>query len=82
LPKGYVVDSADSPAPVIDTGKIGSLNIAMQYDQATRLLKYKRDFFFGANGKILFPANMYLPIRSLFGQFHKADTHMITLKQE
>jgi Domain of Unknown Function with PDB structure (DUF3857)/Transglutaminase-like superfamily len=81
LPKGFTVDTAENPAEVADPSRIGSLSIMMNIDPATGLLKYKRSFYFGANGKILFPTDVYQAMRGLFGRFHKADTNMITLKQ-
>jgi hypothetical protein len=81
LPKGFVLDSADAPGDVADPSKIGSLQIQMGLDKAANVLKYKRSFYFGANGKILFPVNVYEPLKQLFNAFHKADTHAITLRQ-
>lgn len=81
LPKGYQLDSADAPRGVADPSKIGSLEISMDLDQAAGILRYKRNFYFGANGKILFPVNYYQGMKGLFGEFHRADTHIVTLKQ-
>lgn len=81
LPKGYELDSAESPGDVSDPSNIGRLQIQMGIDKATSTLKYRRSFFFGANGKILFPSNVYSAMKDLFSAFHKADTHIVTLKQ-
>ena len=45
------------------------------------MLIYNRQFNFGNGGYTLFPAKAYQPLKSLFDEFHKADTHTITLKQ-
>ena len=82
LPKGYQFDNADAPADVADQLKSGSLKIAVDFDKASGVLKYKRSFYFGANGKIIFPVNNYQAVRGLFGQFHKSDTHIVTLIEE
>lgn len=82
LPKGYQLDSADSPGDVNDPSRIGTLQIGMGFDKATGILKYRRGFTFGSNGKIHFPRDVYPAMRDLFGAFHKADTHIITLRQE
>ena len=82
VPKGYRLDSADAPRGVADPSKIGSLQISMDFDQTAGILRYKRNFYFGANGKILFPVNTYQAMKGLFSEFHRADTHAVILKQE
>jgi hypothetical protein len=73
---------ADAPGDVSDPAKSGSLMISMAFDKASGVLRYKRSFYFGANGKLIFPVNNYQAMRELFGEFHKADTHIVTLKQD
>lgn len=82
LPKGYQLDSAEAPGDVSDPSHIGTLQIGMGFDKATGTLKYRRGFAFGNNGKIIFPRDVYPALKDLFGAFHKADTHIVTLKQE
>ncbi len=82
LPDGYELDGADSPAEVKDTSRIGVDKIDMGIVRENNTLQYKRSFSFGANGKILFPAAAYQPLKSLFDAFHKADTHAISLKEK
>ncbi|MGI8812024.1 MAG: hypothetical protein ACR2IH_05790 [Pyrinomonadaceae bacterium] len=43
---------------------------------------YKRDFYFGGGGRLLFPSASYQPVKNLFDAFHQSDTHVITLKQK
>lgn len=81
LPKGFSLDNADVPAPLSDPQKISLLNIKIGQDKTANLLKYERKFFFGGGGILLFPSDSYKPLKSLFDEFHKADTHTITLKQ-
>lgn len=81
LPKNFALDNADSPGEVSDPSKIGSLNILIQHDKSSNILKYQRKFHFGGGGNINFPVNSYKPLKALFDAFHKADTHTITLKQ-
>ena len=80
LPKGYVLDNADRPPP-INAGGVSkhSINMGVTKDQTT--LVYKRSFFFGGNDTVLFPVGTYEQIKRLFDEVHKADNHMITLKQ-
>ena len=80
LPKGFVLDNADRPAP-INVAPVckHEINMGVTKDEAT--LVYKRNFFFGGNGSILFPVTTYEQIKRLFEEINKADNHMITLKQ-
>ncbi len=81
FPAGYDLDTADSPAEVADQGKICSLRVSMNFDKPTGLLTYRRNFYFGAGGNVLFPPEAYNSLKGLFDGFHKADSHIITLKQ-
>lgn len=82
LPKNFELDNADAPATVADPSKIGSLDIDIGVDKINNILIYKRNFYFGGNGRILFPVSVYQQMKNLFDLFHKADTHTITLKQK
>nr|MDQ3042186.1 DUF3857 and transglutaminase domain-containing protein [Acidobacteriota bacterium] len=81
LPKGFSLDNADAPGDLADAQKIGFLQIKMGVDKTSHLLVYKRKFHFGGGGNILFPVGAYQPLKTMFDEFHKADTHTITLKQ-
>lgn len=80
LPKGYALDNADRPAP-INAGAVSQHEIAIGITTDQKTLKFKRKFSFGGNGSILFPVETYDQIKRLFDEIHKADNHMITLKQ-
>lgn len=80
-PKGFSLDSADAPASIADSGKVSSLTFNITFDKANGLLKYKRDFFFGGGGNVLFRSEVYPQLKGLFDSFSKADSHTITLKQ-
>ncbi len=81
LPQGFVLDSADRPEIIADPNKIGLLQIGIGVNKEQTFMKYNRKFHFGGGGKFLFPAGVYQPLKKLFDEFHKADTHTITLKQ-
>ena len=81
LPKDFSLDNADAPATINDPNNIGMLNTSIGIDHATNTLLYKRKFYFGNNGRVLFQARVYQPLKNLFDAFNKADTHTITLKQ-
>ena len=82
LPQGYGLDNADRPAPIADAQKIGSLNVSLFYEKATNTLRYRRQFHFGGGGNVLFPVAAYAPLRGMFDAFHKADSHVIALKEQ
>jgi hypothetical protein len=82
LPAGFALESADRPAEIADSGKIARLNIEIGVDKDQTLMIYKRQFHFGGGGNILFPATSYQPLKNLFDEFHKNDSHTITLRQK
>ncbi len=82
LPKGFSLDNADAPAGITDPNRISFLDVEMRINKEKNSLNYKRKFYFGNGGSILFPATSYQPVKNLFDAFHKADTHTITLRQD
>ena len=44
-------------------------------------LIYRREFFFGGGGIVLFPEKNYASLKGLFDILHQNDEHTITLKQ-
>jgi hypothetical protein len=82
LPENFELDNAEAPPTIADQSKIGMLDIRMSIDKAGHALICKRRFYFGGDGKILFPVSVYQPMKDLFDQFHKADTHTISLRQK
>jgi uncharacterized protein DUF3857/transglutaminase superfamily protein len=80
LPKGYALDNADTPAP-FGSGKISAYKVTMQVSTDGTLLIYKRNFFFGGDGTVLFPVESYGPLKGYFDMLHKQDNHSLALKQ-
>jgi hypothetical protein len=80
LPKGYAFDNADAPAP-FGSGNISAYKVTMQASTDGTLLIYKRNFFFGGDGTILFPVTSYGALKGYFDMLHKQDNHSIALKQ-
>ncbi len=81
LPPNFALDSADAPANNGDDGNISSQKFKLTVEKGTTL-QYKRTFYFGNGGRILFPANAYPALKGLFDKFQQADSHTITLKQK
>ncbi len=80
LPSGYALDNADAPHGFAAQG-ISEYNVKIAVTTDERKLIYKRDFFFGNGGHILFPQTSYSQVKSLFDLLHQNDEHTITLKQ-
>lgn len=81
-PKNFSLDSADSPAVISDPEKIGMLDIKMYDTKGASKITYKRNFYFGNGGMILFEPRVYPALKTMFEAFDKADAHTITLKQQ
>lgn len=80
LPLGYSLDNADAPA-TFGSPEISEYKPAISVTTDGRSIIYKRQFFFGGGGKILFPVTAYAQVKTYFDQLHKQDSHAITLKQ-
>jgi Domain of Unknown Function with PDB structure (DUF3857)/Transglutaminase-like superfamily len=80
LPKGYALDSADSPSPFA-SGVISEYKPSLAASADGSLLVYKRNFFFGGKGSVLYPVDAYSAIKTYFDTMHKQDNHSIALKQ-
>ena len=80
LPKGFALDNADAPAP-FGSGSITEYkpNLAVSSDGS--LLVYKRSFFFGGGGTVLYPVQSYAQLKAYFDMVHKQDNHTLALKQ-
>ena len=82
LPSGFALDSADAPGTIVDPTKISTLKIDIGINSKANVLSYKRNFFFGSGGRVLFPPTSYAPLKNLWDTFYTADTHTLTLKQQ
>jgi hypothetical protein len=80
LPKGYAFDNADAPAP-FGSAPISEYKVNIAASTDGSLLVYKRNFFFGGAGTILFPVPSYGRLKEYFDMLHKQDNHSIALKQ-
>jgi hypothetical protein len=80
LPLGFSLDNADAPQP-ISAGAISEYKPSIGITPDKRRLVYKRNFFFGGQGNIIFPVASYTPLKTFFDSLHKSDNHTVTLKQ-
>jgi hypothetical protein len=80
LPKGFALDNADSPAP-FGSAPISEYKVSIAASTDGSLMVYKRNFFFGGAGNVLFPVTSYGQLKGYFDMLHKSDSHSIALKQ-
>lgn len=80
LPPGFALDNADAPAP-FSGGAIADYKPTISITSDNRHLIYKRSFFFGGGGMVLFPVSSYNQLRAFFDQLNKRDNHTVALKQ-
>ncbi len=76
------IDNADAPVEVADSSKISRLQIGITIEMPSNILRLRRAFHFGANGKILFPVASYQPLKALFEKFQQADSHAVAVRQK
>ncbi len=82
LPKGYELDAGERPSDIADPKKIGSVEIRIHYEKTANVIRYEREFHFGAGNNVLFPVTVYSALKTLFDEFHKADTHSLMIKPQ
>jgi len=80
LPTGYALDNADAPAP-FNSGAVTAYKPSLAVSRDGRFLIYRRNFFFGGGGAIVFPVQNYSTLKALFDAIHQQDRHSIALKQ-
>lgn len=80
LPAGFTLDSADSPMPFASL-PISEYKPSAAVTEDGRTVVYKRLFYFGGGGNILFPASAYAQLKTYFDTLHKQDSHTLTIKQ-
>ncbi|MEO8434304.1 MAG: DUF3857 domain-containing protein [Pyrinomonadaceae bacterium] len=80
LPAGYALDNAEAPAG-FSGGPVGTYKPSLSVTTDGRTLVYKRNFFFGGGGTILFPVDSYSQLKTFFDELHRQDNHTLSLKQ-
>ncbi|MGH9907140.1 MAG: hypothetical protein ACRD8U_16335 [Pyrinomonadaceae bacterium] len=80
LPPGFTFDNVDAPNPFA-ARPISEYKPMLQITNSGRTLIYKRAFYFGGDGNILFPVESCSQLKNFFDNLHKQDNHTITLKQ-
>jgi hypothetical protein len=80
LPEGFAPDNAESPAGFASS-PISEYIPSLAMTKDGKVLIYRRSFFFGGNGNVLFPASSYGQLKTYFDTLHKQDSHSVALKQ-
>jgi hypothetical protein len=80
MPPGYALENAEAPAP-FSSGKISEYKPTLGITADGKWLVYKRNFFFGGNGTLLYPVASYVQLKTFFDLLHKEDNHTLALKQ-
>jgi hypothetical protein len=80
LPAGFILESPEGPAAV-KGGGIAQDEIHYRITPDGKTFICQRQFFFGANEALIFPASKYPLVKQLFDLAHEADTYTLTLKQ-
>lgn len=81
LPEGFSLDSADAPT-TFSSAPISEYKPSASVSKDGRTVIYRRKFYFGGGGTILFPVTSYGQLKTYFDQLHKQDNHILTLKQD
>ena len=80
LPEGFALDSPEAPSG-FTSQPVSEYKPSAAVTKDGRTLIYKRQFYFGGAGVILFPVASYTQLKTYFDSIHKQDGHTITLKQ-
>ena len=78
LPPGYLPENLDAPVSFALNADSG-YKARIEVTQDGRAIVYKRSFFFGKGGTVLYPASSYPQIRNYFDAVQKHDSHAIVL---
>jgi uncharacterized protein DUF3857 len=80
LPPGFSLDSPDAPAPFASK-PVSEYKPVLSITKDGKTLIYKRQFYFGGGGSLLFPVDIYPQLKQYFDAIHKQDNHAVALKQ-
>jgi hypothetical protein len=79
LPEGFALDNADAPQP-LSGGPLTQYRTSVGVKDGRQLI-YKRSFYFGKGGNLIFPVSSYPQLKQYFDMVNKQDNHKITLRQ-
>lgn len=79
LPEGYELENAEAPASH-EIPEVGAYKVQLGVSPDNELV-YTRDFRFGENGNILFPATAFPQLKKVFDIVHEMDNHVVILRE-
>ena len=82
LPQGFELEAESANKIAAVSHFVGDDRIQITASDDGKVLKYKRKFKFGANGKMLYEVSSYQMIKAFFESIHRNATQLITLKQK
>lgn len=80
LPAGLALDAGSTPADIGDATSVLAATYQIGYSAKERKLVYTRDFALGRDGTVVFPAETYPALKSLFDDIDRSDEHVLVLK--
>jgi transglutaminase-like putative cysteine protease len=81
LPDGYALDTLDELRPAAMGGGSAEYQAGVYIKKEGHAITYRRSFFFGRGGTILFSVDQYAELKDYFDLLHQLDNYTITLKQ-
>ena len=81
LPREYTVDDLGDLQP-FKIGTTSEYKSSITVSKESHQIAFRRSFFFGGDGKLLFPATDYAWLKEYFDAVNKLDNHMVTLTQQ
>jgi hypothetical protein len=82
LPAGFALEQGTAPADVTEAGGLIDAKYSVGYSARRHTLIYKRDYSFGAGGRLLFAKESYPMFKSLFEDLNRSDTHSVVLRPQ
>lgn len=79
LPTGFALDNANAPDN-LGVKNVSKYSVKILVTEDGKTLIYRRSFFFGSGGAIIFPPTAYTGLKQVFDLVHERDNHIITLK--
>jgi transglutaminase-like putative cysteine protease len=82
LPVGFQVETLPDAQQFGGGDSAARFQVRSSYDPATRTVKYQRLLVVGENGRLLYPAAAYSPLKEAFDRIASADSAVVALKKD
>nr|HQU82134.1 hypothetical protein [Pyrinomonadaceae bacterium] len=81
IPQNYETEALNLSRKVSEAG-IVDFEVNIGFDPQRNTLKYRRNFKYGENGRLLYPVNSYPLLKNIFDRISLIDSDVITLKKK